>query len=126
MTDHVALTLTAPQWNELLSSLYERGERLEKRQPGHSYPPEEKVDAYVMSGHAEALWSDDLDGDIWGTLEDLETGETADTEAQAWSIIKAFYLERGCVLVRAGDDEWIFSAQLLRRLGWLASGVAQP
>lgn len=113
------ITLNAGQWEEFLAGLYERDDRLELREAGQTYPPHEAVDAYVLSGHAEALRSGDVDGDIWETLEDLD--ETADDEDEAWAKICSFYLERGCVLVRVSGaeepEEWIFTAGLAQRLG---------
>ncbi|ACO45724.1 hypothetical protein [Deinococcus deserti] len=113
------ITLNADQWEKLLAGLYERDDRLELREAGQTYPNHEAVDAYVLSGHAEALRSADVDGDIWETLEDLD--ETAADEEEAWAKICAFYLERGCVLVRVSGmeepEEWILTAELARRLG---------
>ncbi|MFD1730089.1 hypothetical protein ACFSC4_01565 [Deinococcus malanensis] len=75
----------------------------------------------MLSGHAEALRSADVDGDLWGTLEDLD--ETAADEEEAWDKICSFYLERGCVLVSVEGleepEEWILTAELARRLGLL-------
>ncbi|WP_420596313.1 hypothetical protein [Deinococcus sp.] len=100
----------------LLANLYERDDRLDFRQPGESYPRSEKVDAYVMSGHAEALLSGDIDGDIWDTLADID--EEASDEAEAWAKIKAYYLARDNVLLHLGEgEEWIFGESLARRLG---------
>lgn len=105
-----------------MAGLYERGDRLERRAPGETYPPEEAVDAYVLSGHAEALRSEEVDGDLWGTLADLE--EDAGDEEEAWAKIVAFYLERGCVRVRVVDapepEEWVLEEALARRLGLTA------
>ncbi|MBX8465365.1 hypothetical protein [Deinococcus sp. RIT780] len=115
------ITLSAGQWDALLDSLFERDDRLDLRREGETYRRDEVVDAYVMSGHAEALRSADVDGDVWGTLEDIE--ETADTEEEAWEKIVAFYLGRECVLVRVQDteepEEWILGQELARRLGLL-------
>lgn len=117
----LVITLKSAQWEAFLESLYERGDRLERREPGGEYVPDEAVDAYVLSGHAEALLSAEVDGDPWGTLADLE--EEAATEEEAWRKITAFYLERDCVLVRVTDaeepEEWVLEAQLARRLGLL-------
>lgn len=120
-----SVVLTAEQWQTFLSSLYERGDKLDLREEGGVYHPrKEAVDAYVFSGHAEALRSEDVDGDLWGTLEDIE--ETAETEEEAWQKIVAFYLGRGCVLMEveledAGEaaDQWLISEPLARRLGLL-------
>lgn len=115
--------LTAAEWETLLAGLYERDDRLERRAPGSDVLPEEAVDAYVLSAHAEALQSAEIDGDLWGTLEDID--EQAETEAEAWAKICAFYGERGCVLIRvlgeagAEPEEWIFEEGLARRLGLL-------
>ncbi|GAA5435315.1 hypothetical protein ACMT4L_15100 [Deinococcus sp. A31D244] len=115
------ITLSAGQWDALLESLFERDDRLDLRRDGETYRRDEVVDAYVMSGHAEALRSADVDGDVWGTLEDIE--ETADTEEEAWEKIVAFYLGRECVLVRVEDteepEEWVLGQELARRLGLL-------
>ncbi|MGM9320116.1 hypothetical protein [Deinococcus aquaticus] len=115
------ITLSAGQWDALLESLFERDDRLDLRRDGETYRRDEVVDAYVMSGHAEALRSADVDGDVWGTLEDIE--ETADTEEEAWERIVAFYLGRECVLVRVEDteepEEWVLGQELARRLGLL-------
>ncbi|MFC4452920.1 hypothetical protein [Deinococcus sonorensis] len=113
--------LSEQQWQAFLAGLYERDDRLERREPGVEYPLDEKVDAYIFSGHAEALNSEDIDGDVWGTLEDLEM-EAAD-EDSAWALIRDFYLERGCVLMHIEHDgEWIISEALARRLGLLPAG----
>ncbi|MBB5233491.1 hypothetical protein [Deinococcus budaensis] len=118
------IEVTARQWEAFLAGLYERGERLERRVAGENYPPEETVDAYVLSGHAEALRSAEVDGDVWGTLADLE--EEAGDEEEAWARIVAFYLERGCVRVRVVDapepEEWVLEEALARRLG-LTAGI---
>lgn len=120
-----SLTLTPDEWDAFLARLYERGERLEVRTPGETYPPEEDVDAYVLSAHAEALRSAEVDGDVWGTLEDIE--ETAEGEEDAWARIVAFYLGRGCVLVRVTGteepEEWLLEEGLARRLGLLSSAA---
>lgn len=109
------LELTPEAFEALLARLYERGDRLEFRQPDETYPRSETVDAYVFSGHAEALLSEEFESDMWGTLEDLD--ETAESEAEAWAKIRAFYLGRGNVLLRLGPgEEWIFTEALARRL----------
>lgn len=119
------ITLNADQWEVFLSGLYERDDQLMLREAGRTYPPYETVDAYVLSGHAEALRSAEVDGDVWGTLEDLD--ETADDEEEAWAKICSFYLERDCVLVRVSGfdepEEWILTAELSRRLGLLDGAV---
>lgn len=119
------ITLSSPQWDGFLAGLYERDDRLELREAGVSYPPLETVDAYVMSAHAEALLSGEVEGDLWGTLEDIE--ESADSEEQAWQRITDFYLSRGCVLVRVTGldepEEWILSGDLARRLGLAGAGL---
>ena len=108
--------LTREAFENLLARLYERGDRLEFRRSGTDYPRSETVDAYVLSGHAEALLSDEFDGDVWDTLADID--EEAADEAQAWAKIKAFYLDRGNVLLHLGaGEEWIFEEALARRLG---------
>ena len=125
MSNEPVITLSADAWAAFLAGLYERDDRLDVRVPGKSYARSEGVDAYVFSGHAEALLSAEVDGDVWGTLEDLD--ETAADEQEAWAKIRAFYLERGCVLLRVeglndpGDpeepEEWIVTERLARRLG---------
>lgn len=118
-TDSSTIDLTLGEWEAFLAGLYERDDRLERREPGAAYPPEEDVDAYVLSGHAEALRSAEVDGDVWGTLSDIE--EEAGNEDEAWAKIVAFYLDRGCVLIRMTDadepEEWLLEAGLARRLG---------
>ena len=121
------IRLTQQQWEQFQVGLYERGERLERREPGGIYSRDERVDAYVLSAHAEALYSQDIDGDVWETLADLDM--EAGSEEDAWRMIREFYLERGCVLVRIGDglddagpddrEEWLFSERLAERLGLL-------
>jgi hypothetical protein len=121
-----SIVLSAEQWQSFLSSLYERGDKLDLREEGGVYHPrKEAVDAYVFSGHAEALLSSEVDGDVWGTLEDIE--ETAETEEEAWQKIVGFYRGRGCVLMEVqpeevGEpaDQWLISEPLARRLGLLA------
>lgn len=117
------ITLNAQQWQAFQNGLYERDDRLERREVGVTYPASETVDAYVLSAHAEALNSSEVDGDLWGTLEDLD--ETAKTEEEAWAKITAFYLDRGCVLVRIEDqdepEEWLFTEGLARRLSLLGA-----
>ncbi|MDB5046187.1 MAG: hypothetical protein JWQ08_2237 [Deinococcus sp.] len=122
-----SIVLTTEQWQSFLASLYERGDKLDLREEGGIYHPrKEAVDAYVFSGHAEALLSSEVDGDVWGTLEDIE--ETASTEEEAWQKIVAFYLERGCVLMEVqpeeeGEtpDQWLIAERLARRLGLMAA-----
>ncbi|MFC5848215.1 hypothetical protein [Deinococcus petrolearius] len=115
------ITLSADEWQAFLAGLYERGDRLDRRVPGESYARDEAVDAYALSAHAEALQSAEVDGDLWGTLEDID--ETAKSEEEAWNKIRAFYLDRGCVLVRVtGTEEpedWLLAEALARRLGLL-------
>lgn len=119
-TSHVK-TLSLTEWEDFLARLYERDDRLELKRPGETYPPEEQVDAYTLSAHAEAMQSSEVDGDLWGTLEDIE--ESAKTEAEAWQKIVNFYQERGCILVRVADtdelEEWILSEDLATRLNLL-------
>ncbi|BDP42120.1 hypothetical protein DAETH_20890 [Deinococcus aetherius] len=115
------IELTQAQWEAFLAGLYERDDQLHRRVPGAEYPPEEEVDAYVLSGHAEALRSAEVDGDVWGTLADIE--EEAGNEEEAWARIVAFYLDRGCVLVRVQGteepEEWLLADGLAGRLGLL-------
>ncbi|AZI41681.1 hypothetical protein EHF33_02050 [Deinococcus psychrotolerans] len=111
--------LTPEAFSALLEGLYERDDRLELRQEGEFYPRSEKVDAYILSGHAEALQSVEFDGDLWGTLEDID--EQAADEDEAWAKIRAFYLDRGNLLLRLGaGEEWIFNESLARRIGLLS------
>lgn len=127
VTDPTRITLNADEWQEFLGRLYERGDRLDLRAPGERYARDETVDDYVLSAHAEALRSPEIEGDLWGTLEDID--ETAGTEAEAWDKIRAFYLGRGCVLVQITDEgtpeaeaeEWLFAGALARRLGLTAA-----
>jgi hypothetical protein len=115
------IRLSHDAWEQFQGSLYERGDRLERRLGGQTYKPDEKVDVWVLSAHAEAIFSQDIDPEVWETLEDLEM-EAEDEEA-AWSLIRSFYLERGNVLVQIGEgegadrEEWIFSEALAARLG---------
>ena len=120
------LQLSQAAWEEFQQSLYERDDRLDRRTDDQTYKLDERVDAWVLSAHAEAIYSQDIDPDVWETLEDLEL-EAADEE-DAWRMIRSFYLERGNVLVRIGDgllsddtpaderEEWIFSDALATRL----------
>lgn len=107
--------LTPAQFETFLESLYERDDRLELRTPGMSVRPDEIVDAYALSAHVEALRTEDIDGDVWDALEDLE--ETARDEEEAWQKVRAFYLDRGCIALRVGEeDEYILTEALARRL----------
>ncbi len=120
------ITLTPNEWQAFQDRLYERDDRLECRAPDTVLGRDEAVDPYVLSAHAEALRSNDVDGDVWGTLEDID--ETAADEEEAWAKVVAFYLGRGCVMVRVTDqeepEEWLFTEELARRLG-LTDGPAQ-
>ncbi len=104
-------------FGRFLSGLRERDDRLERLGPGEAPSKDEAVDEYVFSGHVEALRSESIDGDVWGTLADLDL--TAPSEERAWELIKAFYLERGCVLLRVGEDEYLIGEELAGRLGML-------
>lgn len=119
------ITLDAAQWQALLDSLYERDNMLDIRTPGARYHGEETVDAYTLSAYAEAFQSAEVDGDVWGTLEDID--ETAATEEQAWQRITDFYLGRGCVLVRVSGleepEEWILAVEMAARVGLPVSGT---
>ena len=120
------LQLSQAAWEDFQQSLYERGDRLDRRVDAQTYRLDERVDAWVLSAHAEAIYSQDIDPEVWETLEDLEL-EAADEE-DAWRMIRSFYLERGNVVVRIGDgplsddtppgerEEWIFSEALAARL----------
>lgn len=125
------LHLSDDAWAAFQASLYERDERLERRVDGQSYKQDERVDVWVLSAHAEAIFSQDIDPEVWETLADLDM--EAETEEDAWRLIRSFYLERGNVLVRIGEEatnegataegagpddreEWIFSEALATRL----------
>ena len=83
--------------------------------------PFEEADLYALSAYAEALLSEELDGDLWGTLADLEA--QAPSEEVAWERICHFYLERGATLLILGPgEEWLFASEVLRRLG-LEAGI---
>ena len=114
----VVKQMNVAEWAAFLTGLYERDDRLELRQPGETYLPDETVDAYVFSAHAEAMQSVDVDGDVWGTLEDIE--ESATSEDEAWHKILSFYRERGCILIQITDaderEEWLVTEDLARRL----------
>ncbi|OLV19923.1 hypothetical protein [Deinococcus marmoris] len=120
------ITLTPEEWQAFQDRLYERDDRLELRTPETVVRRDETVDPYVLSAHAEALQSGEVEGDVWGTLEDID--ESATDEQEAWEKITAFYLGRGGVLVRVTGldepEEWIFTEELARRLG-LMDGAAQ-
>ncbi|GHG05672.1 hypothetical protein GCM10017783_17780 [Deinococcus piscis] len=117
--DALHLILTPAQWQTWLDSLCElpSGPAALAERPRGAEP----VDAYTLSAYAEALQSAEVDGELWDTYRDLEL-EGASDDAQAWQEIKAFYQERGYVLleVRTGDqdepEEWIFAPELLRLL----------
>ena len=106
---------TRDAFEQFLAGVRERDDRLERLGPGEVPAKDERVDAYVFSGHVEALNSEDIDGDLWGTLADLDL--TAPDEARAWQEIKTFYLERGCVLLRVEGDEYLIGEELAGRLG---------
>lgn len=110
----MTITLSPAEFAAFLSSLYERGERLELREPGGRYAPDEAVDAYDFSAHVEALNTEDIDGELLETAADL--GLPAPDEAQAWAAIKTWYLERGCLLLQVGPDEYLLSEALAGRL----------
>lgn len=121
------ITLTPEEWQAFQDRLYERDDRLELRTtPDSAVKRDEAVDPYVLSGHAEALRSNDVDGDVWGTLEDLD--ESAANEEEAWAKIVAFYQGRGCVLVRVTGleepEDWLFTEALARRLGLIDGAAA--
>ncbi|WP_148234919.1 hypothetical protein [Deinococcus maricopensis] len=109
--------LTPAEFETFLNSLYERDDRLGLRADTTHVLPSETVDAYVLSGHVEALRTEDIDGDLWDALEDLD--ETAADEDEAWRKIRAFYLDRGCVALHVGDDEYLLTEALARRLNLL-------
>ena len=128
------INLSQDAWEQFQRSLHEHDDRLERRADGQTYPRDEHVDVWVLSAHAEAIFSQDIDPEVWETLADLDM--EAETEEDAWRLIRSFYLERGNVLVRIGDgltpagagpddrEEWIFSESLATRLGLV--GFAQP
>lgn len=115
---------TPDAFETFLSGLRERDDRLERLGPGEVPSRDEAVDEYVFSGHVEALHSEDIDGDVWGTLADLDL--TAPSEERAWEQIKAFYLERGCVLLRVDGDEYLVGEELAGRLGMLILDQERP
>ncbi|WP_261663682.1 hypothetical protein [Deinococcus sp. Marseille-Q6407] len=128
--DNLHLTLSPEQWAGWLGSLCELPDGTPAAlAPAERPPRAEPVDAYALSAYAEALQSAEVDGELWDTYSDLEL-EGADDEAKAWEEIKAFYRDRGYVLleVRGGlqggePEEWIFAPELLKRLrlgDWLA------
>ena len=43
----------------------------------------------------------------------------AGSEDEAWDLIKGFYLERGCTLLKVNTDEYILNDVLARKLGLL-------
>ena len=112
MTD---IVLTREQFAAVLAGLAERDDRLVRLAPGERRGPDEVVDSYVLSAYLEALRSEEIDGDVWGTLEDLEL--TAPTEDEAWAAIKDFYLSRACLLLRVEADEYVIAEELARRIG---------
>ena len=126
------INLSQDAWEQFQRSLHEHDDRLERRVDGQTYPRDEHVDVWVLSAHAEAIFSQDIDPEVWETLADLDM--EAETEEDAWRLIRSFYLERGNVLVRIGEgttnegetaegaglddrEEWIFSEALATRLG---------
>ncbi len=112
------IRLSLEAFEAVLSDFYDRDHQLFRRVPGERYPHKEDVDLYAISAYAEALISDEIDGDLWNTLSDLE--ETAPSEEEAWAKIKAFYLARGYMLLYLGEgEEWIFAPEVLRQLGLL-------
>lgn len=111
--DDPSITLSRAAFQDFLAGLCERDDRLELLAPGEACE-DERVDEYVFSAHVEALRSDGIDGDLMGTLHDLEL--SAHDEDDAWQQIKAFYLPRGCVLLRVEDDEYLVGEELARRL----------
>ena len=132
------INLSQDAWEQFQRSLHEHDDRLERRVDGQTYPRDEQVDVWVLSAHAEAIFSQDIDPEVWETLADLDM--EAETEEDAWRLIRSFYLERGNVLVRIGEgatnggataegagpddrEEWIFSEALATRLG--LAGFAQ-
>lgn len=111
------IVISRESLDELLSSLVERDEKLVFRKDIKPKKTDEPVDLYVFSGHLEALRSEELDGMLMETLEDL--GYEAKDEDEAWEVIKAFYLPRKCSLMKVEEDEYIIADELARRLGLL-------
>ncbi len=105
------IDLNPDDFESLLARLRERDDRLEFGEPANK---DEIVDDYVFSGHVEALRAESLEGDVLGTLADLEL--EARDEDEAWETIKAWYVPRGCVVLRVGDDEYVLAENLARRL----------
>lgn len=112
------IELSPDDFQAFLRGLREHDDRLERLAPGERPAEDEVVDAYVFSGHVEALNAADIDEDVWETLDDLDLN--ARDEAEAWRKIKAWYAERDCVLLRVGADEYIVGQEVARRLGLLA------
>lgn len=108
------IDLTPEDFDALLARLRERDQRLEFGTPASR---DEIVDDYVFSGHVEALRAESLDGDVMGTLADLEL--EARDEDEAWEKIKAWYVPRGCVVLRVGRDEYVLAESVARRLALL-------
>lgn len=117
MNETSTLTLTRDQLDTLLETLIERDEKLLFRKDITPLKDDTKVDLYVFSGHLEALRSEELDGMLLETVEDL--GHEAKDEDEAWEIIKAFYLPRKCSLLLVEEDQYIIADELARRLGLL-------
>ncbi|PYE56266.1 hypothetical protein [Deinococcus yavapaiensis] len=108
------IELSPDDFDAFLGRLRQRDDRLEFGEPANK---DEAVNDYVFSGHAEALRSDSIDGEVMETLADLEL--EADGEDEAWEKIKTWYLTRGCVVLRVEDDEYVLAENLAERLGLL-------
>lgn len=109
--------LSYDEWQTFLQGLREEDEQLLPKD--QASPDAELVDAYVFSGHAEAMQSSEIDGDLWGTLADIES--SAQNEEEAWQKIVEFYTERNCLLLKITDtpelEEWIINEELAQRIG---------
>ena len=120
-TDPLHLTLTPAQWQAWLDSLCELPSGPAALSAAERPRGAEPMDAYALSAYAEALQSAEVDGELWDTYSDLEL-EGAGDDTQAWQEIRAFYRDRGYVLLEVrgseGDEpeEWIFAPELLQLL----------
>jgi hypothetical protein len=106
-------------FSDWLAGLLEVNGRLYRRDDpglGQLNPQDalEDVDLYVLSGHLEALRSETIDGRNLEVAADLEL--LCSSEEEAWSGILAFYCERGALWIAVGEDEYLISPELARRL----------
>lgn len=112
----MTLEMTAQDFTSWLDTLIERDDYLCLRAEAEPLLPDDvTVDLYVLSAHLEALRSDEIDGQIMDTLQDLEY--TAQTEEEAWRLICQFYTARGCTLLQVPPNEgYIIADELAHRL----------